>query len=144
MTTIVVIDDQLTSRQILKQLVCSLRDGLEVRDFANPVEAYEWCTSNPVELVLVDYKMPEMNGVEFIHKFRANKSNGHVPVIMVTSWPDRSSKRSAAVEKAWRKLLATATRTSSACAGATAGIRSNTIANRGRRFPTMDMKSQVD
>lgn len=90
MTTIVVIDDQLTSRQILKQLVCSLRDGLEVRDFANPVEAYEWCASNPVELVLVDYKMPEMNGVEFIHKFRADRSNAHVPVIMVTSIEDKN------------------------------------------------------
>ena len=36
-------------------------------------------------LVLVDYKMPEMNGIEFIRLFRTHLACVHVPVIMVTS-----------------------------------------------------------
>jgi two-component system response regulator RpfG len=90
MTTIAVIDDQLTSRHILQQLVSTIEETIEVKAFANPVEALEWCLTTPVELVLTDYKMPEMNGVEFIRKFRHNPSCAHIPVIMVTSIEDRN------------------------------------------------------
>ncbi len=90
MSRILIIDDQLTSRQILKQLVSSIEQGVELHDFANPVEALTWTLRNPTDLILVDYKMPEMNGIEFIRKFRSNPSSGHVPVIMVTSIEDRN------------------------------------------------------
>lgn len=90
MSKILIIDDQLTSRQILKQLVSSIEQGVELHDFANPVEALAWTIRNPTDLILVDYKMPEMNGIEFIRKFRSNPSSGHVPVIMVTSIEDRN------------------------------------------------------
>lgn len=90
MSTILIIDDQLTSRQILKQLVSSIEQNLVVQDFANPLEALAWTVKHPVDLVLVDYKMPELNGVEFIRRFRMNPSSAHVPVIMVTSIEDRN------------------------------------------------------
>jgi len=90
MATILIIDDQLTSRQILQQLVGSIEDNLSVEAFANPVEALEWSTTKMTDLVLVDYKMPEMNGIEFITRFRTHTSSSHVPVIMVTSIEDRS------------------------------------------------------
>ncbi len=90
MSTILIIDDQLTSRQILKQLVSTIEQNIAVHDFANPLEALTWTANHPVDLVLVDYKMPEMNGVEFIRKYRMNPSSAHVPVIMVTSIEDRN------------------------------------------------------
>jgi two-component system response regulator RpfG len=90
MSTILIIDDQLTSRQILKQLASSIEENITTVDFANPVEALKWSITNASDLVLVDYKMPEMNGVEFIKKFRSNPASEHVPVIMVTSMEDRS------------------------------------------------------
>ena len=62
MATILIIDDQLTSRQILQQLVSSIEENLTVKAFANPVEALKWTESNSFSLVLTDYKMPEMNG----------------------------------------------------------------------------------
>lgn len=90
MSTILIIDDQLTSRQILKQLISTIEQNLTVHDFANPLDALAWTAQNTADLVLVDYKMPEMNGVEFIRKFRMNPSSAHVPVIMVTSIEDRN------------------------------------------------------
>jgi two-component system response regulator RpfG len=89
MATILIIDDQLTSRQILQQLVCSIEDNTTVESFANPLEAITWSSGNPPDLVLVDYQMPEMNGIEFIKKFRTIPSSAHTPVIMVTSIEDR-------------------------------------------------------
>lgn len=90
MATILIIDDQLTSRKILQQLVSSIEKNITVDAYANPVEALEWTAANQVDLILVDYKMPEMNGIEFIKRFRANTSSSHVPVIMVTSIEDRT------------------------------------------------------
>ena len=90
MSTILIIDDQLTSRQILKQLVSSIEDNISVEAFANPLEALDWVTGSATDLVLVDYKMPEMNGIEFIKRFRTHPSSSHVPVIMVTSIEDRA------------------------------------------------------
>ena len=88
MATILIIDDQLTSRRILQQLVSTLERNLNVEAFANPVEALGWTAKETADLVLVDYKMPEMNGIEFIRKFRANPACAHIPVIMVTSIED--------------------------------------------------------
>lgn len=90
MATILIIDDQLTSRQILQQLVSTIEENITVEAFANPLEALKWNSGNTTDLVLVDYKMPEMNGIEFIKKFRTLPSSSHVPVIMVTSIEDRS------------------------------------------------------
>jgi two-component system response regulator RpfG len=88
MATILIIDDQLTSRKILQQLVSTLERNLIVEAFSNPIEALGWTVINTVDLVLVDYKMPEMNGIEFIRKFRTNPACAHIPVIMVTSIED--------------------------------------------------------
>jgi two-component system response regulator RpfG len=90
MATILIIDDQLTSRQILQQLVSSIEENLTVKAFADPVEALKWTESNSFNLVLTDYKMPEMNGIEFIKRLRSNPAFAHIPVIMVTSIEDKN------------------------------------------------------
>jgi two-component system response regulator RpfG len=90
MATILIIDDQLTSRQILQHLVSSIDGTITVEAFANPVEAYEWCRENPCNLIMTDYKMPQMNGIEFITKFRKSAMSKEAPVIMVTSIEDRN------------------------------------------------------
>ena len=91
MTTIAIIDDQMTSRQILVQLVKSMEHDLDIHSFADPVEALTWTLRNPVDLVLVDYKMPEMNGIEYIRKFRRDPACEHIPVIMITAIEDEAS-----------------------------------------------------
>lgn len=90
MTTIVVIDDQLTSRHVLAKLVSSMDGEFDVQSFADPVEGLNWCIRHPADLILTDYKMPEMNGVEFIKEFRKHASCEHIPIIMVTSIEDRN------------------------------------------------------
>ena len=85
MATIIVIDDQMICRQILCEIVGSIDGNHDVRDFASPQEALAWTKHHPVDLVLTDYKMPGMNGIEFIRIFRTQPECTHVPVVMVTS-----------------------------------------------------------
>ena len=85
MATILVIDDQMISRQILCQIVRSMEGDHDVRDYACSQEALDWTKHNPVDLVLTDYKMPEMNGIEFIRMFRTQPACTDVPAILGTS-----------------------------------------------------------
>ena len=87
MTRILIIDDQSTSRQILEELVTSLGERVVTDSFADPQAALTWARTNPPDLVLTDYKMPLMNGVEFTRRFRDLYPD--VPLVMVTSVEDR-------------------------------------------------------
>ncbi|EHS51668.1 response regulator receiver modulated metal dependent phosphohydrolase [Rhizobium sp. PDO1-076] len=86
---VILIDD---SKSVLAAIQTSLLGlvDIHVEAFLDPVLALEACKSTPFDLVLVDYTMPRMNGVEVIRQLRANPSYQHVPIIMVTSETERS------------------------------------------------------
>jgi len=96
MKRIVLIDDNQINLTLLWHLVRKI-EGYEAVSFINPVEALDWCKENEAELVLVDYMMPEMDGVEFISQFRLLANNATVPIIMITA-NDQSDIRYKALE----------------------------------------------
>ena len=79
-----VIDDSRTVRAIIGK---TLRDeGLEVVEAANGLEGLERLGQPPgFELVLVDWNMPQMNGLEFIRAVRADRTYDAVRIMMVTT-----------------------------------------------------------
>ena len=52
--TVMVVDDQSTSRAILEQVVRSLDERVVVEGFARPVDAVVWAARHVADLVLVD------------------------------------------------------------------------------------------
>ena len=86
---VIVVDDQFTGRKILEELVYSIDANLKVRSFAEPLSALQRAAQNAPQLVLTDYKMPGMDGVEFTRRFRALPGCDDVPLIMVTVVDDR-------------------------------------------------------
>ena len=79
-----VIDDSKAMRSILARLLRGL--DFEVIEAANGREAIERLgESGKVDLALVDWNMPEMNGLEFIRTVRANQSYRGVLLMMVTT-----------------------------------------------------------
>jgi two-component system response regulator RpfG len=93
--TVMVVDDQSTSRAILEQVVKSLDERVAVEGFARPVDAVVWSTRHVADLVLVDYMMPEMDGIEFAKRVRALPGYEHVPVVMVTVQDDKKIRYAA-------------------------------------------------
>ena len=87
MARILVVDDQLTSLRVLERLAFSLPGPMSVEGFQAPVQALAWADTRAVDLVLVDYKMPELDGVEFTRRFR--RRHPDVPLIVVTSFNER-------------------------------------------------------
>jgi two-component system chemotaxis response regulator CheY len=79
-----VIDDSRTVRAIIGKILREI--GLEVIEAANGREGLEQISQPPgVELVLVDWNMPEMNGLEFIQAVRSDRAFDAVRIMMVTT-----------------------------------------------------------
>jgi len=80
-----IIDD---SRAIRRILGATIRDlGFEIAEAGNGREALEEIARlpHPVQLVLVDWNMPEMNGLEFVTRFRNERIQPDAKVMMVTT-----------------------------------------------------------
>jgi diguanylate cyclase (GGDEF)-like protein/PAS domain S-box-containing protein len=92
---VVIIDDIATNRAIFARLSASIHPGVEVKSFDQPDEAIAWLRVNSVDLILVDYKMPGMDGSEFVRQFRANHTGREVPVVVITAYDDREFRISA-------------------------------------------------
>jgi two-component system response regulator RpfG len=87
--TAMVVDDQSTGRAILEQVVRALDERVSVEGFGRPVDAIVWATRHVADLVLIDYMMPEMNGIELATRLRSLPGYEHVPIMMVTAHDDR-------------------------------------------------------
>ena len=85
---IVVIDDNPVNLKIIKEqidarkanciIVNSAKKGLSVLEKARKQNV-------PVDLIVVDYQMPDMSGEDFVKAFMASDNHGDVPVIMLSS-----------------------------------------------------------
>lgn len=56
--------------------------GLEIKSFLDSEKALEFLKNNEVDIVFIDYMMPNLNGIELIEKFRI--FNDSTPIIMIT------------------------------------------------------------
>jgi diguanylate cyclase (GGDEF)-like protein/PAS domain S-box-containing protein len=85
---IAIVDDQNTNRQIYGMLVRSLGPDITVEAFAEPSLAMEWISSHAIDLVVTDYRMPEMDGAELTRAVRALPHCLSTPIIVITAYDD--------------------------------------------------------
>ena len=89
MTDIIIVDDRVTNRNILHRLSALLEPEANIHSFGDPTGAIERLRKHPADLIITDFKMPAMNGGEFIHYCRTNIPNFDAPIIVVTAYEDR-------------------------------------------------------
>ena len=85
MAKALVVDDSRAVRMILAKTLKEL--GFEVREAANGREALEVIEAEKtaVTLVLADWNMPEINGLELLKRLRHNPELSSLVVVMVTT-----------------------------------------------------------
>jgi two-component system chemotaxis response regulator CheY len=85
-----VIDDSRAMRMILRRIAVQL--GFEVLEAANGREAMDLLAASEElpELALVDWNMPEMNGLEFVTAVRADQKYRTITLMMVTTESEQS------------------------------------------------------
>jgi len=71
--------------------------GCLPRDFTVPSEALAYAEAHAAEvgIVITDYEMPGMNGIDFIRSVRRIPTLAGVPIVMLTSYDQRSLRREA-------------------------------------------------
>ena len=61
------------------------RDGAEVECARDGQEAWEKIQNAPPDVLVTDWKMPRLDGVQLIRQIRQDPSLEHLPVIMITA-----------------------------------------------------------
>jgi two-component system, chemotaxis family, chemotaxis protein CheY len=80
-----VVDDSKAIRVVLKKMLTE--GGFEdLSEAAHGAEAMEVLANGPApDVILVDWNMPEMNGLEMIRAVRSNPELRRIPIVMVTT-----------------------------------------------------------
>ena len=86
---VLIIDDTDVNLRMLGALVKRLAPA-QAHSFSDPLQALEFARHTRVDLVVVDFMMPEMDGLEFIRQFRAIAGAQTIPVLMVTANDERA------------------------------------------------------
>jgi two-component system response regulator RpfG len=87
---VLIVDDESTGRTILSKIIQQADDDVSVEAFDNPLEALKWLDSNHPDLIITDYRMPGINGVELIKKIRTKDSCRYIPIMMITVVSEKS------------------------------------------------------
>lgn len=92
---VVIVDDQASARTMLRHIVQDIGPQLVVHDFGAPRAALDWCEGNRPDLLLLDYRMPDMDGLELAKAFRRPLRNRDVPIVLVTVVGDEPVRQAA-------------------------------------------------
>jgi len=87
---ILIVDDCRTNLVLLKEV---LSDEYQVSNFLDPLKALESFISGSYDLIISDFMMPEMSGIELLEKVR--QANSYVPFLIITANTDEQHEKSA-------------------------------------------------
>ena len=85
MKTVMVVDDSRIMRNIVKNTFELLKIPVNYLEAADGKQALDILMSNKVNLILLDWNMPNLLGIDFLKKIRSMEDYRTIPVIMVTS-----------------------------------------------------------
>ncbi|HAS43671.1 MAG TPA: DNA-binding response regulator [Microscillaceae bacterium] len=61
-----IIDDEPLAIQIIREYLTQVSDLELVATFENSLEAFEWVSKNPIDLIFLDIQMPLLTGIDFV------------------------------------------------------------------------------
>ncbi len=80
---ILVAEDEMVTRKLIEKFL--EKEGYRVRSFANGADAWSFFQSHPTNVVVSDWMMPDMDGLEFCRKVREVKRDDYTYFILLTA-----------------------------------------------------------
>ena len=83
---VLVVDDSLPMRGIIKKIIKA--SGFNVQQFfeaSDGIEALTILNQEQLDLVLTDYNMPEMDGLELLEEIKKSDTLKSIPVVVITT-----------------------------------------------------------
>jgi two-component system, chemotaxis family, chemotaxis protein CheY len=94
MKQILVVDDSATMRRMVMSALRDLK-GVQFQEASNGLEAIERLVIASVDLMILDLNMPEMHGIEVLQFVRTHPNYNSIPIIVLTTRGDETSRREA-------------------------------------------------
>jgi CheY-like chemotaxis protein len=92
---VLLVDDSATMRSIVRKILTGSRFRLEVSEAEEGIDALNQVRVGKFDLVILDYNMPGLNGIETLSEIK--RESADVAVVMITSTPDEGITRKARV-----------------------------------------------
>lgn len=86
---LLIVDD---NDEMLRFIASHFESNYKVITATNGREALDLMQHNKVSLIICDWMMPVMDGVEFLKAIRENENFSHIPFVMLTAKTDNTSK----------------------------------------------------
>jgi two-component system chemotaxis response regulator CheY len=93
MRRILIVDDSATIRRMVKASLSGVASGF--CEAASGLEAIEQLTLQPVALMVLDLNMPDLHGLEVLKFVRSHPRMQSLPVVVLTTRGDESSREAA-------------------------------------------------
>ena len=87
---ILIVDDEVANLKLLKELLS--RDGYQVRFSDRPQLAIDSALGQPPALILLDVKMPQMDGFEVCERLKQDERTRDIPIIFISALQDVQDK----------------------------------------------------
>jgi len=90
---ICIVDDQPTIREMLRFAL--ILQGLEVVAAVDGADALEKIVRHDIDMIIIDWQMPKMDGLELLRRLRKIDAFAETPVVMISCHDDIEARRRA-------------------------------------------------
>ncbi len=91
--TVLLIDDQSTVLDIHAAILKSLKMNLKIVTMTDPVEALAWLQNKQVDLIITDFRMHKMDGMQFVQALKSAENVLTHAIIVVTVLKDQATQQ---------------------------------------------------
>src|SRR5579872_2128825 len=94
MQTILVVDDARVNVEVYERILAKVEDS-KIIGFTSSKLAMNWLVENKPDLVITDFRMPDLDGLQLIEQFRSQPTSKGVPIVMITSSKEKEIRHKA-------------------------------------------------
>ena len=91
--TVLLIDDQPTVLDIHAAILKSLKMDLKIVSMTDPVEALAWLQNKQIDLIITDFRMHQMDGMQFVQALKNADNVLTHSIVVVTVLKDQTTQQ---------------------------------------------------